>query len=197
MLRAEWDQARTYLEQALAAHERVGHAVGVAESLIDLGLVCQQLGEPLEAEHRFRRAHAVSQTVDPCPVTVSAARHLGQSLLEHGRPEEAARYICAAVTLVRSMPGSLQYAPTLLAQAELEFATQPTSAIERAAAALEAARAVDVRLAAHLFLARAFLQTEQARPAVHHADRAIELAEASGSAWLIQQARRLHATVAP
>jgi tetratricopeptide (TPR) repeat protein len=121
-LRAEWDAAEWSYDQALLIRDRVGHAAGLADSLVGLGLVHDRRGNWPRADDLYRRALDVATAMDPGPQAVAAYRQLGRLCLRRGELEAASQHIEQALRRAEAIPHSLEYGPTLLAMSELESA---------------------------------------------------------------------------
>jgi tetratricopeptide (TPR) repeat protein len=195
-VRGEWQSAKDCLERAVATHEQVGHPVGLIESLVELGSVYEQIGEWSEACAGARRALELSRSLDPCPVTVSVKAHLGRVLLKQGALADATAQIEQALALARTMPRSLEYAPALLAMAELAHGVDPTRAIRYGKQALERARTAELMWQAHMFLAMAYCAAGDGAASVRHVACAARLAEQTRSWWLSDQVSRMRVTIA-
>ena len=93
--------------------------------------------------------------------------------------------------MAESMTESLEYAPALLAMAELAGADDVSAAIAYAQQSIDVGRTAELQTEAHLFMASALVGTDRAEAARDHAERALHLAERLGSPWLADQARGL------
>jgi predicted ATPase len=155
-LQGDWTGAEQSLVDALETFRREGSVVGSVECLIELAHVREHVGHIEEALARSSEALVLAQPVDPGPLVVCLWRSHGLLELRYRDAVEGARYIQTALKLANTMPASLEYAPTLLADAELMRQDDPTQAIERAHAALQAARTTPTQAEAHSFLAATY-----------------------------------------
>jgi tetratricopeptide (TPR) repeat protein/transcriptional regulator with XRE-family HTH domain len=153
-LRGEWAAASASFEAALRIRRKVGDMAGTIESLVALGLVDQRLGHRARAREKYEEAAGIASAIDPGPSTVLARRHLGRLRLLQGDQVGAEAELCSALALAETIPEALEYAPTLLAMAELRCELDDLeSALDFAERSLEHARPVEHRAEAHLLLA--------------------------------------------
>ena len=186
VLRAEWELAEAAFHQALLIREQVGDRRGLIESTVSVGQLELLRGHWPAADAAHTRALHIAASIDPGPMTVLAHRSMAvvSSLL--GRTARAAAELQSAYTLCQSIPETLEYAPTLLALAELALqqADLPV-ALTYANQALEAARPVEHVLAAHVMLARIQTLARAHRRARSHVAKALGAAETLASpVWL-------------
>lgn len=120
-LRGDWRSAQASLEQVLKMRQQVGHPAGIVDAFVALGEVAEACEEVDAAAQAYREAVAISNSMEPGPGVVAAHRQLGLNLLRSGDAVDGAASIAHAAELAEGMPESLEYAPTLLAQAELEL----------------------------------------------------------------------------
>jgi tetratricopeptide (TPR) repeat protein len=120
-LRGDWRSARASLEQVLKMRQQVGHPAGIVDAFVALGQVAEA-GEEIDAAvQAYREAVAISNSMEAGPGVVAAHRQLGLLLLRSGDAAGGAASITHAAELAEGLPESLEYAPTLLAQAELQL----------------------------------------------------------------------------
>jgi tetratricopeptide (TPR) repeat protein len=175
VLRAEWDPARRHVEQALAIRERVGDMAGIVESLVSLGSIEQNVGHWTTAHSVYEKAVATANRMDPGPLLVRARRHLGRLRLLAGDYRKATLEIEAAFQVAQQMTESLEYAPTLLAMAELRLQiAEPQQALALASRALDCAIPVEDAQQAHLVAAQVHLRLNNFQLAREHANAAVE-----------------------
>ena len=194
-MRGEWEGASDRLQQALTTYERAEHTVGVCATLCALGSIHEQRGHWNESERYYRKSARAAAQLDTCPTVVRAKRQLGRFLLRRGAISEASSLIEDVLALAESMPLSLEYAPSLLAKAELLAADDLAAAINYAEKPLHEARTLETLLETHLFLAMAYFAAGQPHRALDHAEGATALADRTGSPWLSQQVLRVKTTV--
>ncbi len=176
ILRGEWQTARAHAEEALGVRRRVGDMAGIVESLVALGKVDESVGRWQPALARYEAAGAVAKQMDPGPPLVDARRHLGHLLLAMGERARARAEIDAALALAELIPEVLDFAPALLAAAELELQRDPALALALAEHSLARARPVEHVLNAHLVLSDVYRTLDQRQLAGDHATIALEQA---------------------
>jgi tetratricopeptide (TPR) repeat protein len=154
VLHAEWDNARSSFEQALRIRKKSGHKMGIVEATVALGFVDQCLGRWDNALATYLQALDVAEEMDPSPQQVLARRSLGLLRLLAGDGAAAATELQQALALAETMPETLEYAPTLLAMAELRLqAEQLEPALIFARQSLDAARPLEHVAEANIVLA--------------------------------------------
>jgi tetratricopeptide (TPR) repeat protein len=144
--RADWDEAEACFEQAIAVHRRVGHLVGATDSLSGLGLMHERRGNWQRARELYQEAVEITAGMDPCVRTVLAGRHLGRLLLRLGDREAATDILGRTLDLAEQIPLSIEYAPTLLAVAELRRPHDLADALRLAERALQAPRTAETAI---------------------------------------------------
>jgi DNA-binding SARP family transcriptional activator/tetratricopeptide (TPR) repeat protein len=186
VLRAEWDKAQDCFEQSLRIRERVGHAAGLVDSLLGLGLVHLRRGEWQRAADYYHQAVRLATEMDPSPQAISARRHLGQLLLRMGDQAAASEQIERAVTLVEEIPESLEYAPALLAMADLQLHTgELTRGLQYAQRALAAGQTMQLTVELHALHVNLYLAANQPGLAGPHVEAAVQAAERLQSPYLL------------
>jgi ATP/maltotriose-dependent transcriptional regulator MalT len=120
-IRAHWVSAGQRFEQALAVREHVWDGPGMTEGFVELGRVRQYQGDWPGARVLYERAVAVADQMEPCPYQIQAHRAHGRFLLLAGDEEDAATQLQTAMVLAQAMPETFEFAPTLVALAELRF----------------------------------------------------------------------------
>jgi tetratricopeptide (TPR) repeat protein len=118
-------------------------------------------------------------------------------MLRHGDRQMGAAYIRDALAMAESMPESLEYAPALLAMAELVGLEDAPEAMAYARQAIQAGRTAELQAEAYLFMATADAATGRPGLASENAQRALRIAERLGSPWLVNQARQVSSPVPP
>jgi DNA-binding SARP family transcriptional activator len=176
MLRAEWPTAREHGEEALNVRQRVGDMAGIVESLVALGQVDELTGQWQRALATYEEAVAAAEQMDPGPPLIDARRHLGRLLLAMGELPRARSEIEAALALGERIPEVLDFAPAVLAAAELELPGDPQRALDLAERALAHARPVEHVRNAHLVLSDIYRVLAQRQLASDHATIALEQA---------------------
>lgn len=189
-LRGDWRAAEQSFENALSIYRRAGNTVGTVESLIGLAHALEQHRELDAARQRCAEAIRLAQRIDPGPLIVSAWRAHGLFELRYGDAVEGARYLHAALELAGTMQASVEYAPTLLALAELTRASDLTQSNQRATAALEAAKTVLDQAQAHALLADLCAAVGDADNATEHRKAAQTLSERLGTPLRVLSAAR-------
>jgi DNA-binding SARP family transcriptional activator len=189
--RGEWEAARESFEHAIRVASGLGDVLTRINATVELGFVDQCVGRLSRAETHYLEAAELTSEMDPCPHRVLALRHLGRVRLMLRGPVAATADIAEAVREVKGMPESLEFAPTLVALAELR-AEEGSLDEARALAqtALETARPIADRIEAHLILARANLGLGCMPPAVSHAREAVAQAETLQAPLLLAAAYR-------
>jgi DNA-binding SARP family transcriptional activator/tetratricopeptide (TPR) repeat protein len=153
-LRANWEAARASLALALTIRRQVGDMCGIVESNVAIGLVEQYAGRWDAAIKAFDEAVHVADEMDPAPCRVMAYRQRGRLRLVLSHPSAAAD-INAAAALAETVAETLEYAPTLLARAELGIADGDLeAALEFAQRSLRGRGTLDQLVEAHLVLAQ-------------------------------------------
>ena len=90
----DYASAEHLLREALAVQEQTlgpNHA-DLANTLNNLGIVCEMTDNPIDAEHYFRRAHAIATaTLAPNhPFVATSSKNLHDFCAARGRPVETA-----------------------------------------------------------------------------------------------------------
>jgi DNA-binding SARP family transcriptional activator len=177
ILRAEWANATTHFERALAIHEPVGDLADMADSLTGLGTVSELRGEWPQAERFYRRAVAVADQMDPSPEQIGPRRQMARVLLRRGNLTTAGEHLARALALCEGMLPTIEYGLTLLVVAERQVREQqPEEALATLDRVLAQGLPVDVQIDAHGLSIEACLQVgdlDRARP---HAAEAMRLA---------------------
>jgi class 3 adenylate cyclase/tetratricopeptide (TPR) repeat protein len=181
--RAQWESAESSFREAIRIRQQVGHMAGLVESLLGLGLVYERRGRWLEATGAYGSALDVARAMDPSPQGMAAERQYGRLLRRRNCPTEAAEHIQAACTLGETMPRSLEYAPTLLAAAELAVLDAPRDAADLAERVISLGSSVEVHIEARALAVRAFVALARLDRADFHADQAVELATRLGTPY--------------
>jgi tetratricopeptide (TPR) repeat protein len=149
-----------------------------------------QRGAWTDAKQLFEKALATAEAMDPCPQLVAAQRHQGQLMLRMGDVDAAAVALRRAADIAWSMPTSNEYAPTVLALAELQHLQGlDDDARANASSALRAGGPVTLRIEIHSFFAELEIAAQNPRLAVPHVEAALHLAEQLGSPYLRGLAR--------
>jgi DNA-binding SARP family transcriptional activator len=196
-LKAQWPAATAALEEALAIHRLVGHAAATVETLIQLGTVADNRGDDAAARDAFLQATRAADQMDPAPCVAAAHRAFGLLILRAGEVESAAEHIAHAVSLVREMAGTLEYAQTLRAQAALELRTgEPDEALSTLGLAYAAPRTALVQAQLHLTHANVLLDLHRPHDAATQVDAARKLAEQLASPGLLALAESASGAVA-
>jgi len=181
-LRAEWRDALRSFERALQIRRGVHDSGGTVETTVALGAVHQSMGDWARARALYGEATTLAKAIDIGPPIVLARRHLGRLHLLMGDPRAAHAEIEAGLTIAQAIPESLEYAPMLLAGAELWLEDdEPTRALRLAETALESAATVEHRVEAHVLLAGLHLGLGHGSLARAHAAEAIAGSERLGS----------------
>jgi tetratricopeptide (TPR) repeat protein len=187
---ADWGAARESFEQAIHVSTSLGDALTRINATVALGFVEQCVGRLSCAEARYLEGLILTHDMGPCPHRVMTLRHLGRLRLLQG-DRAAAEDIGEAARQVKAMPESLEFAPTLVALAELrsqEGRIEEARAL--AQAALESAHAVADRIEAHLTIACANLRLGNVPVAISHAKEAVARSEALQAPMLLGAAYR-------
>jgi tetratricopeptide (TPR) repeat protein len=100
----QFDQAESYIRQALAAWQRLGHRDRVAGSLRRLGYVAMARGRPGEAADWYARALAAYREAGDDRHIALTLSNLGDALVETGRPLDAITALEEAGSLLASYP---------------------------------------------------------------------------------------------
>lgn len=189
VLCAEWEAAAASFEQALEGRERAGHLPGTIEAIIGLGFVDQCVGRWREALDKYSEGVALAKRMDPSPQRVLAMRHRGRLHLLAGDHVPGAAEIGAALALAETMQETLEYAPTLLAMADVRFAAgEFDAALQLAVKALERARPLDQIVQARTVLAQIHLARREYPQAFTQAKEAVATASRLGSPQLLSLA---------
>ncbi len=176
MLRAEWAPAREHAEEALSVRRRVGDMAGIVESLVALGQIDEWTGQWRGALGKYEEAVVAAEQMDPGPPLVDARKHLGRLLLAMAELPRARSQIESALALAEQIPEVLDFAPAVLAAAELELQCDPRRALALAERALTHARPVEHVLNAHLVLSEIYRVLDRRQLASDHAMLALEQA---------------------
>jgi DNA-binding SARP family transcriptional activator len=186
VLRSQWAEAATHYQQALEIRTAASHMPGIVEAEVALGFVDQCVGNWASAGSHYRKAVRLAATMDQSPQQVLASRHLGRLSLVAGDLDGAAAHIESALALADSMRDTLEYAPILLAVAELRFHQMDfQQALEFASRSLEHAHPVHDIIEAHVTLCRINVALGRAGFAAMHAREAVEKASRLGSSRLL------------
>jgi DNA-binding SARP family transcriptional activator len=182
----EWPEAELRYGQALAIRERVGHAAGMVESLIGIGLMHEYRGQWPRARDAYLRAWRIAADMDRGPQTIAASRHLGNLLVRVFDDREGAIYLREASAMVQTMPQTVEYAPTLLALAQLARVTgDVTEGLEYARQAGELGGTAEFQVELRCLLAELLITSGQADVAVARAAEGVPIAEQLGSPRLL------------
>jgi tetratricopeptide (TPR) repeat protein len=185
----DWETAGTRFEQALSTRQRVGVMIQTVESMVTLGLVQRHTGRWQAAEATLVEAVRLADSIDPTPAAVLAHRALGRLRILQGDRALAAAEIKHALALAETMTETLEYAPTLLAAAELRVMEADfEQALVLAMRALERAKPVEQVIEAHLVVAELQAEVGQQTRAAFHAAEAVRHAETLGSRRLLARA---------
>jgi tetratricopeptide (TPR) repeat protein len=190
-LRGEWDDSEACYLQALREHERVGHAAGVAETLIGLGELHERRLDWPGAGSYYEQAVEVTNAIDHGPLRVAALRHIGAHMIRHADPAMGAACLRQALGMAESMPESLEYAPVLLAVAEMVGLQDVPAAMAYAQQAIAVGRTAELEAQAHIFMATIHAAAGRPEAASEHAQHALRIAEQLASPWLADQATSL------
>jgi tetratricopeptide (TPR) repeat protein len=177
-LKAEWELAEARFHQALEIRDRVGHAAGIVETLLALGVLHERRGEPARARDAYVRATEVAARMDPSLPVVAASRHLGRLLVQMGDVTAGGAFIGRAAALAARMERSLEYSPTLLAVAELNSARGDLlAALEYAARAVDIGGPAEFVVEARAALIDLLLALGRVEPCTAHVREALDVAE--------------------
>jgi tetratricopeptide (TPR) repeat protein len=188
-LQADWDGALASFEHAISIRKQVGDAANLIESLAGLGLVQQYLARWDLAVEAFTEAVSIAHTIDPAPPVVLALRHLGRFHLVRSDQARAEAAIGEALLLAQTMPQTLEYAPTLLAMAQLRASSADLDgALRYAQQSVDCARTAEQLTEVHIELARLKLVAGDAESAAANAATAVTFAERLGSPRLLSLA---------
>ncbi len=182
-LRLEWDEAEACYRRALEIRERVGHAAGMVESRLGLGLSLERSGRFEAAQLEYERARAIVAEVDPCPQAMATARHLGRLRL---RQDDAGGLadLERAEQLAELMPRSIERRPTTIVLAWSKWrAGDAASAVMLAASARSEPTPVEIGLAARALGAALARATGNDEAAGDLGRAATELAERLGAPY--------------
>jgi tetratricopeptide (TPR) repeat protein len=197
VVRAEWEEASANFEHALRIRNEAGDMPGIVEATVALGFVEQCTGRLDSAASRYLGALRVSEGMDPSPHRVLVLRHLGRLHLLVGDLANAAIEIGEALDLAETMADTLEYAPTVLAMAEMRvFKGQLEEALALASTSLKRTRPVDHLVEAHVVLTNIQLARGDASAAATHAAEALSYASRLGSPRLLSLANRASAQTA-
>lgn len=173
-LRSQWSEARASAELALSTRLKVDDRCGLVESLTLLGFIEQQSGDWVAVARCYDEAVAVSELMDPAACRVLALRHRGRLHLRHGDIALATADLDRATAIAESIPDTLEYAPALLASAELMAARgELGEGLRLAELALERARTVEQVAEAELLLCELNLRFGDPVAAASHARGAL------------------------
>jgi len=154
-LRAQWQEAERCFAQALNVRVNVGAMVGAVDSLVALGNVFESSGDWIRARQQFQSALRLAGAMDPGPKLVLAKTHLARLLLRSGESSLAVQLMTDAVILAENIPDTIEYAPALIAYAELRLSEgDPASAALLVERALTREMSIDNAVSAHVLLAR-------------------------------------------
>jgi tetratricopeptide (TPR) repeat protein len=178
VLRAEWANATTSFERALAIHEPVGDLADLADSLTGLGTIAELRGEWPQAERFYRRAVAVADQMDPAPEQIGPRRQMARILLRRGNLPVVGEHLERALTLCESMVPTVEYGLTLLVVAERQLREQqPAEALATLERSLAQGLPVDVQIEAHGLSVEACVLLGDPGRAPPHAADAMRLAQ--------------------
>jgi tetratricopeptide (TPR) repeat protein len=177
--RGRLERAESLLREALEHHERLGDLTGLAQTWIELGLLCVQKGDPASAEPMLDRAlaHAADKPSRVaraawCAVAEAAlaehspvrARRALEEALTHARGAEAEAAVLAPLAVARALCGETVAALELLARADQVPQMGASAVRHHAMGALTCARAGD-RCSAEARLERARALADLLEPA--------------------------------
>ena len=196
-LRAEWEPAEAALKQGLEIGQLAGNVATTIDALVRLGRTYEYRGALAEAREAYQQAVELAGGIDAAPCVVAAYRSLGALLIRTGEDTVGAAHIQRALTLVEGMPETLEFAPTLLAQAQLQ---QQTGDSEGAVATVERVVSIshtaEFAVHARVVYAEVLLAGGRAREAEAAARAAIQAAESLGAPLLLGAAYRTASGVA-
>ncbi len=197
VLRTEWAEAQASFERVLTIREQVGHTSGTVDALVQLGRIAASQGHIEVARELYERALSTAEGMDPGPSRMAAHRHLGLLLVRGGQVKAGAEHTRNAVTLEEQMLESLEFAPTLLAEAEVHwrqgFTSSALSLVERALAGPHTA---ELGVEAHALHAELLLAAQRPAAAEAEATAALDIAEGLGGPLLLALAHRAAGLVA-
>ncbi len=189
-IRAEWNEAESSLRRALDIRRNVAHRTGIVKSLVDLGRLAETRGQFDDALEWYTQAIDAAGSMDPAPCVVAANRSLGMLSLQRNLPA-GAELIERAVDLVRKMPDSLEFAPTLVAQARLLWnQSLLDEALATNARALLAPHTWQFGVEAEVAHAELLVAAGRSAEAEEHAAAALHMAERLGGPLLLGIAHR-------
>jgi DNA-binding SARP family transcriptional activator len=178
----EWSEAESHYNEALLIREKVGHAAGMVESLIGLGLTYEHRQQLEPARVAYVRARDIAEGMDRGPQAIAALRHLGSLLLRGFNDPGGATYIRGAAAIASSMPQTLEFAPTLLALAHVASAEGRTGeGLAFARQALERGGTTEQQVEIRCALTELLTTEGQAELGESRAREAVALAEQLGS----------------
>ncbi|WP_103562407.1 tetratricopeptide repeat protein [Actinomadura rubteroloni] len=187
--------AQTYAERAIVLERRAGRVVGEAAALERLGVARQGLGDPAGAVAAYRRARELHEGIGRARGVALMARHIGDALLQDGRPDEAVPALAEALAYFTAKNDDYNRARTLTALGRAHAAAGHRADADTALA--EAAGLASGAGARHqeatIALARADVARDRgdARAERGHLELAAELFAALGSPELAEVRARL------
>lgn len=197
MLEANLNEAQKLFDQALSTEQQLGELGSVAETHLALAQLFCDSGRANEAEQLARAALRAFQEQKEPNYQILAATLVSRSLLEQGKPQEAAASIEAPLRLATKSSDLTTRLSATLAHAEVLAATKHLPAAEGAARRVLAEAPKDLvllRLEASLTLAE--IQTRGAN-AAQGRQRLQEVARAAKSKGFELIARRATASARP
>jgi DNA-binding SARP family transcriptional activator/lipoprotein NlpI len=196
-LMSEWDAAAANFEEALQLRTAAGHRAGATEASVGLGLVFQHTGRWARARAAFESAAALAGDMDASPPQVMAQRHRGLLYLLTDDMSAACMALDDALELAKTIPESIEYAPSLLAMAQLRAAQgNRRAAIELGQESLNHAAPLQQLIEANILLANICLDSGDVDRARMHATDAVFQANKLGSLWILSGALAAQARVA-
>jgi DNA-binding SARP family transcriptional activator len=188
-LASEWDQAIANFGHAIQMRQGAGYRAATAEAKVGLALAYRHTGCWANAFANFEDAVGITSEMDASPPQALAQREKGLMHLIAGDISAASIAIEDGYELARAMPESLEYAPSVLAMAQLRARQNATSdAMDLAKAALAECRTVEHLANTNTVLAELYVDRGEIELAGVHAREAATKAEALSSAWLLSRA---------
>lgn len=189
-LAGELEQARESFARSRETSNRVEDVPTAIEAEIGIGFVEQRLARWDDAATHFQSAVKLAASMDPSPWKVMAQRHLGQLQAVRGDLSTADAELTECLTLAQTMRGTLEYAPAVLAVADLRLRQGALEdALDLGRNALAHSQPVEQTIWSALHLARVQALRGDAREAQVHANQALTLAEVLRCPWLVTLAR--------